>query len=123
MKWHLEIWRNIVICRVKQCLIKINQQSKLAVFQKSKFILSAQHFSSLNKFRHKLVISATTIEGAKNINVHAVKTAAQYIKQDKHAGNSHVIWAKISTHYVLNVISGSCGPQSSLLVVHLSGKV
>jgi len=45
---YLEVWWNIVVCRMKQSLIEIHKQRELTVLKQSKFILSAQHFSTLN---------------------------------------------------------------------------
>jgi len=47
-KLNLEVRWNIIICRMKQGLVQIHQQRELTVLQQSNFILSAQHFGTLN---------------------------------------------------------------------------
>jgi len=56
---NLEVWWDIIICRMKQSLIEIHQQSKLTVLQQSEFILPAQHFSPLNRNIMKLEDTST----------------------------------------------------------------
>jgi len=49
---NLKVWWNIIIRGMKQSLIEINKQCKLAVPEQAKLILTTQHFCTLYRQTH-----------------------------------------------------------------------